>query len=396
VVVVGEARVDRVDLENFDHTVVGFTGGIADSVITPDHSVVAIDGDDQALHVMTPDSDTFERLLELAPSEQPHEVSLVDGSVVVVDYDRLHVRKLQDDRLLSSNCLPRQSITPIVGTAGSGATDLPVVDQARNELHLAPTGTGINLRCRTLDLGSAIGRYGSPLVEGRTAYVPNWATGEIIRIDLRDRSRTTVPFVAPNIEFQLVEHEGQVWANDPWGRMAALVDVGSRPTLIPKFPISSGGGQESSTGGGLQVVEGDGSSNGVTTLDDDGIQFALASDLPSSATSTSVAPPVTAAPPATTAVARMAAPIFPPSVERIDTFVAVAALMVALVMVDVPPEIMAPVLPAAVVSEAAAATRAASCAVSATASGSRSGMTDALRFADHSGNSSNGSSDCDC
>ena len=97
VVVVGEARVDRVDLETFEHTVVGFTGGIAHSTLGPDATVYAIDGDTQAVHTMAPDAEDFERIIELPLDTESVALTHDSRSVLLIDQDRLLVNPIDGD-----------------------------------------------------------------------------------------------------------------------------------------------------------------------------------------------------------------------------------------------------------------------------------------------------------
>ncbi|NNK92531.1 MAG: hypothetical protein HKO87_08865, partial [Acidimicrobiia bacterium] len=273
--VIGAARVDRIELESVEHTVVGFTGGVSTARVAESGEIIAIDGDGQAVHFMDLDDVEFERVIELPTESSAPQLTSAGADVVLVDTDRLVVQTIRNRTLSVPRCLSTRSPDAIPGSSSPDAGELALVDERRDQLLLSPLDDGSREQCRHLEFDAAGSSFGPPLVNNTTAYVPNWATGEVIRIDLRDAQQTSIPFVAPGVRFDVLEHGGQVWANDPNGRMAALVDVDAAATLIPKFSLATlGVPGDGGRGRGLTMVGNDGSRDGVTVLDEAGDQLA--------------------------------------------------------------------------------------------------------------------------
>ena len=146
--------------------------------------IYAVDGNGQAIHHMGSEDTDFRRIVELTETTAVPQLTTSSDGVLLVDNVRLEVQRVAGERLVESQCIASSTTDVAIGQASTGALDLPMVDRQRNELLLSPLGSSPNLPCRAIDLEQQEWRYGPPVISDDVAYVPNWANGTVLRVEL--------------------------------------------------------------------------------------------------------------------------------------------------------------------------------------------------------------------
>ncbi|MGI9605871.1 MAG: PKD domain-containing protein [Acidimicrobiales bacterium] len=150
------------------------------------------------------------------------------GVVYVVDPDRLSVQAVGDSgELLETGCLTSAGAdAKFSGTHRRSAHALP-----RIVAHNGPAGVLVvsqldSSTCFDVELPVSGDEFGTPVVVDDTAYIPDYARGRIVIVDLESgRIRQNVPFSSvPGRPFELEVLADMVWANEPQGPFAAILE----------------------------------------------------------------------------------------------------------------------------------------------------------------------------
>lgn len=276
IVVVDDAQLIVVDTQTDIRTSIPLGSPLRTPVQDEQGRVVAIGDQPTAIKRLGPQG-----LGDLSPLPDPVGDAVEDRTIVRVGDDlwlldpaRLAaVEVLEDGALGSPICMKSSANGAVVG--GSGRGDSPTLvgyNPDRATLNVVELGDD---SCAESELDLGDGEFGSPVVRGGFAYVPNWTTGriEVVEIDSATRVRS-FPFGSGGIPFELRAHGEIVWANEPVGAFAAIVDESGLTPIVKAATVVAGVTEsaEVGDGDGDAVTAGDVDGPGVRAIGDSGEQ----------------------------------------------------------------------------------------------------------------------------
>ena len=216
--------------------------------------------------------------VEEASDTQGRALVRAGGSTYIIDPSRLSINELLADGSLG---LPFCATSAAVGAipGGTGPNDDPMIlayNPSSSVLNVSEPGEG----CRDISVDIEGDLFGSPVAAGGVAYIPNWGNGRIIVVDLDEEEVVaSYPFGRSGTPFELDVVGDTVWANEPQGPFAAVVDA-ETITPVPKIDTIVAGAAEIASegdgaaiigaaidGGGLRVIGDTG--DAVVSTDDD-------------------------------------------------------------------------------------------------------------------------------
>jgi PKD repeat protein len=237
VIVLGEDRVLAIDPVSM----------LSTSAFTSDGSRSALVDSSGRFVDLDPANDTIRRLTTdglLPVGSVPPPVpgietlpTLVKASdrLFTVDPARLAVREVLDGGLGPvANCMTAPG--EITGGSSDGPGTVPRIVALDPDAAVVSVSEPATASCFQVDLGRSDSNYGAPVVLGDTAYLPDFAQGRVVMVDLLDREVTrSVNFATvPGEPFELEVFGRVVWANEPQGPLAGIV-AADGITTVPKI-----------------------------------------------------------------------------------------------------------------------------------------------------------------
>lgn len=213
-------------------------GGIADA---PAGAVVDAGG---VIWVATRDAGTIVRVsrddraqnVPVAPSGSQVNITLVGGRPVAVDVEAGAIVAIDPSSLERSEparMANRPSGRLVVSSTEAPGPHLWLIDSGANDLHR------VDLRSRKVEepISLDAGRidWGQPVVHAGRVYAPNLGQHRLVVVDASTLKRLEgieVPGAGPGIDVTL--QGGALWANDPSGGTAVVVDKQGNPKTIGK------------------------------------------------------------------------------------------------------------------------------------------------------------------
>lgn len=281
VVIVDDDQLLIVDPQSRIVTPILFDEPLLDVAQTVDGSVLALPSDAQSVQSLGTRS--LDELIQLgAPvGNTADERSLVraGGSIWFVDPDRLSMSEIgPGDSFGPPTCMTSAASGAITGGSSDGDDALIL---AYNPVSaLLGVSDPVRGTCTEiqLDLDSRI--FGAPIANKGLAYLPNWGDGRIEVIDLvRERAIASLPFGTNGKPFELDVRGSIVWANEPLGPFAAVVNEFGLLPVAKLAAIVAGAVEIDAAGDGETLTGADIDRSGLRIIGDSGAEvIALRSD----------------------------------------------------------------------------------------------------------------------
>lgn len=272
VVVLSNARVLSVDPQNSLVTPTFLPAPLPSAVQDESGRVVALSSDAES--VVHLESDGLVEVADLAApvGDTGDQRSLVraGAGTFVVDPSRLSIAEILPD---GTTGLPFCTTSAANGaiTGGSAKDDEPTI-LAYNPTTSTLNVSSPNVGCRNVDVGVDGDNFGAPVATNGMAYLPNWSSGRIVVVDLEGGSVVAnYPFGTRGVPFELEVFGSTVWANEPLGPFAAVID-GETITPISKISTIVAGAATAGEGGGEgeSLASGDGDTSGLRIIGESG------------------------------------------------------------------------------------------------------------------------------
>ncbi len=208
--------------------------GLGDVVTTPTGQLVAVTADSAQLLISDPTG--LVRLAELpepaSVTNDPIGLVRAGESIYVVDSSRRTVQEVDTvtgefgDATSVCGSLTDASIGGNVLTESDGVHRVLVHDATAGVLSVSNPAEGDCIEISLSETGSS---FGPPVAVDSIAYLPNYATGQVVVVDIAERvvSRTHAFTPVRDREFELEVFDGVVWANEPNGVRAAVISPNS-------------------------------------------------------------------------------------------------------------------------------------------------------------------------
>ncbi|MGI9603452.1 MAG: PKD domain-containing protein [Acidimicrobiales bacterium] len=124
---------------------------------------------------------------------------------------------------------------PVVGASTTTTAD-PYVALTAAEAGEVVVWDVAGRRCRSIGVADPGADLGPAVIEGTTGYVPDYSTGDVVVVDLVNGSNLgNIDVGAEDRAFQLFEHNGNVWFNNPSGSASAIIDRNGIVQVIDKL-----------------------------------------------------------------------------------------------------------------------------------------------------------------
>lgn len=219
------------------------------TAVTPEGVLFVLDAPGRILDVFDPSAGARRRVLDGVGPDA--ELAVVDGNAVLVD-------PAQGARFTLGAggapgveaCFAVPSGTVQLGTSSPGSAWLPAIGADRR-LYAAQLSRSDCPTPIALDAPGGPGRYGAPVEKDGLVYVPDFATGEVVIVDVGrpqpsvTRSGSVIP--AGN-EFDLFVDDGLLWVDDRAGDVAGVLLADRTVRNVRKFdPEGTGGGAVAGT-----------------------------------------------------------------------------------------------------------------------------------------------------
>lgn len=211
----------------------------------PDSSLQTVDGrllalDEEAMAIRQHSSSGMDEFAALpAPvggAAETRSIIRVGEQTWLLDPERLAAVQVFADGSFGRAMCVKSSANGALA-AGSGVDEtLRIVgyNPTRSIVHIAEPETE---ECWEFDLELDDDTFGEPVVRGGFAYLPNWTSGRIEVIDLdAERRVRSLRFGSAGQPFDLRAEGNIVWANEPLGPFAAVVNEGG---LIPISKVAT-------------------------------------------------------------------------------------------------------------------------------------------------------------
>lgn len=245
------------------------SGGLGDAVTDADGRLITVTANGDRLLTSGPEGLVLLANLPAPADGESADIELVRAgeSVYVVDEARRTVSELDTS---NGSLGTATSICGAVVDAGVGGNVLTESDGVHQILvHDGPNGT-LSLStpeqnsCTEIAVGGEDGVFGDPVAVDDVAYLPNYATGQVIVVDLGEGEvLRTHPFTPVfGREFELEVFDGVVWANEPLGARAAVISPDEIVTIAKQERVRV-------VGLGEEGAEAIGASTGGESVDDE-------------------------------------------------------------------------------------------------------------------------------
>jgi PKD repeat protein len=265
------------DVQSF----IGTPDGTGDTEVAADGRLLMVTADGrQVLRSGEGGLETYVDLPEpIAGSSQRPQVVRADAAMFVVDADRRTVNEIDEEgELQTPTCVSGSLADVQVGgthlTSPSGVVRVLAHDAAAGILSVSEPGRS---DCYSIEIDSSGDDYGPPVAVDTTAYLPNYSEGTIDIVDLDERVLIeSVGFsTVRGRAFELEVFDNAVWANEPSGLRAAIVNREGISQLVKvrQFAQTPGDGEITTDGENSLVVGEDGDAE-ERTFGDSGEQVA--------------------------------------------------------------------------------------------------------------------------
>ncbi len=243
---------------------VALTAPIAHAVADATGTVYGISPTGQVIAVAAVQS-----VVPLATSAQPAGLVVAGGAAFVIDRDGPGLHHLEgavaNGRPCLSGAFTSGSTVSAGGSTAAGEQVVVVVDSVGG-VRISDIARGT---CSSLAL-TAPGILGTPAVAGGLVYLPVLSTGEIIVVNAAEGTTVGRPYslgLPAGRAFELIEHDGTVWFNDPLGASAGVLGRDGVTVRVDKTVATADGvvGQGSSGGRGVTGPTGSGKSGSAGT-----------------------------------------------------------------------------------------------------------------------------------
>ncbi len=210
--------------------------------------------------------DGTDRDVRRSAVERPSDAELVvvDGAPAVVERGQRRVRAVaHGGGFGAESCLEIDPADRSVRVGGSGASDrLYVVSGDQGTLRVSDLRTG---ECAEVVVGLTEpgADLGIPREAQGRVFVPDYSTGTVVVVDLEARRAAhTTPLMTPGVEFELIDHDGIVFYNDPGSERAGVVRIDASFSVVAKYdpddPGAGTGPDDEGDGDGVGAGEGEG------------------------------------------------------------------------------------------------------------------------------------------
>ncbi|MCC6433758.1 MAG: PASTA domain-containing protein [Acidimicrobiales bacterium] len=219
------------------------------TAVTPDGTLFVLDAPAGVLDVFTAAGGVQRRVLEGFGPESA--LSVVDGDAVIVDPTQGRLFRLRADGTMGrSSCFAIPSGMVQLGSPSPASVWLPAVGADRR-LYAADLSRSDCPTPIVLDGAAGPGRYGAPVEKDRLVYVQDFATGEVVIVDV-GQPRPTVTrsgvIIPAGGDFDLFIDDGLLWVDDRAGDVAGVLLADLSVRNIQKFdPNGTGGGAVAGT-----------------------------------------------------------------------------------------------------------------------------------------------------
>ncbi len=225
----------------------------------------------------------FTPIVDLAPpindTPEGRELVAAGGQVFFIDPARLWSAQVfaEEAALGTALCMTSAANGAVAGGSGPFDQALLLGFNARSSTLALVDGQG---DCTDVALALDGDDFGRPVAHDGYVYVPDYAAGRIHVVDLAEETQIArLPFGAPGARFDLEIIGSTVWANEPLGRFAAVVEAATiRP--VPKVSSIVAGAVELDGSGddGEAITGGDVAGGGLRILGDSGERVLAAGD----------------------------------------------------------------------------------------------------------------------
>ena len=209
-------------------------------------------------------------VVPLATSAQPASLVVAGGAAFVIDRNGPGLHHLEGAVAIGRPCLSgafASNSTIIAGGSTAVGEQVVVVVDSVGGVRISDIRRGT---CSSLAL-SAPGTLGMPVVAGGLIYLPVLSTGEIIVVNAAEGTTVGRPYslgLPVGRAFELIEHDGTVWFNDPSGPSAGVLGRDGITVRVDKSLSTTVGvvGQGSSGGRGVTGPTGSAKSGSTGTI----------------------------------------------------------------------------------------------------------------------------------
>ena len=244
--------------------------GLGDRVIDPDGELAALTADARRVGV-TNSVGQFVSLATLPdPLEQDAEAPGLarsgDGTFVV-DAGRRAVNEILPDGTLGPTTCVAGSLSGVkiagnLVSGSDGTARILVHDTAAGILSVSLPDTSECLQI-PLPSQSSPADWGDPVAVDEIGYLPNFASGRIVIVDLEERTvLDEVRFGVAGRPFELEVFQGAVWANEPQGALVAVLRD-DEISVISKISTLQAVDGENGNGEGVESAQADDGSGEV-------------------------------------------------------------------------------------------------------------------------------------
>ena len=185
--------------------------------------------------------DELETLPPAVDEEQPRHVVAAGGNAFVVDPARLLVNQvLENGELGQPFCLSGSTVEGAT-FGGTEANDEPVIVSFNSDLRIVAL-SGPNDGCDeiTVDINPS-DEFGEPVVHQGFVYLPNYTQSQVHVVDIAEEAEVSVfSFGTNGVPFDLSLRGAAVWANQPLGASAAVIDGGEITRVVKIDSVVAG------------------------------------------------------------------------------------------------------------------------------------------------------------
>lgn len=245
------------------------SSGLGDAVTDVDGRLIAVTSDGDQILASGPEGLVLLSNLPESRDAEPASIKLVRAgdSVYVIDESRRTVSELNtsNGRLSAATSICGAVVDAQLGgnvlTESDGEHQIIVHDGQSGSLSLAQPAQN---SCSEISVGSEGGDFGPPVAVDNFAYLPNYATGQVIVVDLDEgevvRTHPFTPVLGR--AFELEVFDGVVWANEPLGARAAVISPDELVTISKQERVRV-------VGVGEEGAEAVGANSGNESVDDE-------------------------------------------------------------------------------------------------------------------------------
>lgn len=278
VVVVDDDQLLSIDPQTEVVTPIALASPAGSVIEHPGAGVVVLRDDVRAIQTLGRNGlENFSPLAEAVAGDDGERVLVrAGGATWLVDPARLSVVEIgPDGKLGRPLCIMSSAIGSLVGGSPDGEQALLVgYNPSRRLLNMVEPATST---CWEFDLDLGGLDFGPPIIQEGFAYIPNWSDGRIEVVDLQAQQRVqSLPFGTRGVAFDLAVRGSIVWANEPLGPFAAIVDENGLTPVSKLAAIVAGAVEVRGTGEDDTLVGSDIDGPGLRILGDSGDQVVAA------------------------------------------------------------------------------------------------------------------------